>query len=223
MSNVPENVKEILRDLGFDSSDYWSLQLPKNKKVTILTHKALERVAASKNVVLDPPQIIEADSANKRATVLVVGHYNDKTEWSFGEASPHNNKNSYPWAMAEKRAKDRVILKLIGLHGDVYSSVDDFEAEESQNDQAPKPEPQQNATAVPVPVEQPEPVNLINQDQVQEIEELAKKAKIEISKIEAQLKYSIDKIPVERHSKVVKYLKEKVAESKAAKLEAVAS
>ena len=32
--------------------------------------------------------------------------------------------------MAEKRAKDRVILKLVGLHGDVYSEeeADDFKA-----------------------------------------------------------------------------------------------
>ena len=41
--------------------------------------------------------------------------------WSIGEATPANNKNEYPWAMAEKRAKDRVILKLIGASGFVYS------------------------------------------------------------------------------------------------------
>lgn len=208
MSNVPENVKKTLVDLGFDKNDYWSL--PQNKDVTILTHRALERIAAHKGVVLDPPQIIEADGANKRATVLVVGHYDGKTEWSFGEAAPQNNKNAYPWAMAEKRAKDRVILKLVGLHGDVYSSVDDFEADQRQNDQAPKPKPQQNATAAPVPVEQPDPVELINQDQVEEIEALAQKAKVEISTIEAWLKYSIKQIPVERHPRVVKYLNEQI-------------
>lgn len=37
--------------------------------------------------------------------------------------------------MAEKRAKDRVILKLVGLHGDVYSQS---EADEFQEEQ-PKP------------------------------------------------------------------------------------
>ena len=52
----------------------------------------------------------------------------DASEWSIGEASPYNNKNAYPFAMAEKRAKDRVILKLVGLHGDVYSQdeADEF-------------------------------------------------------------------------------------------------
>ena len=53
----------------------------------------------------------------------------------MGEASPKNNKNAYPWAMAEKRAKDRVILKLIGLHGLVYSEqeADEFKSERPDN------------------------------------------------------------------------------------------
>ena len=60
--------------------------------------------------------------------MLCTGRMGDKSEWSIGEAAPYNNKNSYPFAMAEKRAKDRVILKLVGLHGDVYSEdeADDF-------------------------------------------------------------------------------------------------
>ena len=49
------------------------------------------------------------------------GHLNDRSEWSYGEASDKNCKNKFPLAMAEKRAKDRVILKLVGLHGYVYS------------------------------------------------------------------------------------------------------
>ena len=46
---------------------------------------------------------------------------------TYGEATPKNNKNGYPYAMAEKRAVDRAILKLIGIHGFVYSDdeVDD--------------------------------------------------------------------------------------------------
>ena len=60
--------------------------------------------------------------------MVVFGHLGEISEWSIGEASPTNNKNAYPFAMAEKRAKDRVILKLIGLHGMVYSEIeaDDF-------------------------------------------------------------------------------------------------
>lgn len=35
---------------------------------------------------------------------------------TFGEASPENAKQGYPWAMAEKRAMSRAVLKLAGLY-----------------------------------------------------------------------------------------------------------
>ena len=59
---------------------------------------------------------------------MVRGRHSNNEAWSIGESAPYNTKNSYPYAMAEKRAKDRVILKLIGMHGDTYSEdeADDF-------------------------------------------------------------------------------------------------
>lgn len=91
-------------------------------------HKALERIAAKAKIVFDVPEIIVADANSKIAVIYVTGKMGDRSEWSFGEAAPYNNKNGYPFAMAEKRAKDRVTLKLIGLHGEVYSEEesDDF-------------------------------------------------------------------------------------------------
>ena len=59
-------------------------------------------------------------------------------EWSFGEAMGYNLKNNYPFAMAEKRAKDRVILKLAGLHG-VYSEEEAEDFKESLRDGTAKP------------------------------------------------------------------------------------
>ena len=58
----------------------------------------------------------------------VTGHKGDRGAWSIGEAAPYNTTNKYPYAMAEKRAKDRVILKLLELSGDVYSEeeADEF-------------------------------------------------------------------------------------------------
>lgn len=90
-------------------------------------HKAIERIAAKAGIVFDLPQIVEANTAAKTATIAVRGVMGDRSEWSFGEASPANNKNAYPFAMAEKRAKDRVVIKLVGLAG-IYSEeeADDF-------------------------------------------------------------------------------------------------
>lgn len=99
--------------------------------VWVAYHKAIERIAAKAGVVFDMPQIIEASSANKTVAIAVRGSMGERSEWSFGEAAPSNNKNAYPYAMAEKRAKDRVVLKLVGLHGLVYSEEesDDFKAD----------------------------------------------------------------------------------------------
>ena len=88
----------------------------------VMYHRYLERVAVEAGISFDAPQILEANGAAKSVALCVTGRVNgSKTEWSVGEAAPGNNKNAYPYAMAEKRGKDRVILKLIGLHGLVYS------------------------------------------------------------------------------------------------------
>lgn len=91
-------------------------------------HKALERIAAEVGIVWEKPELKVCDMAAGLTAILVGGKLGDHVEYSFGEASPKNNKNSYPLAMAEKRAKDRVILKLLAVHGDIYSEeeADDF-------------------------------------------------------------------------------------------------
>ena len=114
----------------------------KTHSVWIAYHKDLEAIARKAKIRFDPPQIIEADGANKVAAVCVVGRMDgggenfSPTEWSIGEAAPHNNKNEYPWAMAEKRGRDRVILKLLGIHGEVYSEAeaDDFKPKGKDDD-----------------------------------------------------------------------------------------
>jgi len=116
-------ISEILKAHGCGKDDVWDCH-----GTWVVLHKTLEKIAAKEGVQFDPPQIIEANSKDKIVAVCVVGRKGDKVEWSFGEAAPGNNKNSYPYAMAEKRAKDRVILKLVGLHGWTYSEdeADDF-------------------------------------------------------------------------------------------------
>ncbi len=81
-------------------------------------HKALERIAAEVGIVWEKPELKVCDMAQGLIAILVGGRLGEHVEFSFGEASPKNNKNAYPIAMAEKRAKDRVILKLLAVHGD---------------------------------------------------------------------------------------------------------
>lgn len=130
MSNVPEEVKKVLKELGETAeSSGW---VHKQSKQWIVSHKALERVAARKNIKFDAPVIVESHINDASVAIVVTGHLGDQTQWSFGEAADYNNKMGYPFAMAEKRAKDRVILKLVGLHGYVYSEDEAEEFKESK-------------------------------------------------------------------------------------------
>lgn len=122
MPTLPNHIKEIALKFGLTQEDFWNCH-----GTWVAYHAPLERAAAKAGIQWEAPQILESDSG-KAVSLIAKGKLGDLTEWSIGEASPKNNKNSYPWAMAEKRAKDRVILKLLGLSGQVYSEEesDDF-------------------------------------------------------------------------------------------------
>lgn len=124
---IPDSVTKVCKEIGLNAREScW--ELPQRKGTWIMKHKSLERIAAHKGVKFDIPKIIESDAEKKICIIMVSGTLGEASEWSIGEATAYNNKNAYPFAMAEKRAKDRVILKLVGLHGDVYSDIeaDDF-------------------------------------------------------------------------------------------------
>jgi len=129
--NIPQKVADVLKDIGETSKTAtWDCH-----GTVVILHKALEKVAAHEGITFDAPVVIESNVEKKMVVILVTGKSGDKVEWSFGEAAPYNLKNNYPFAMAEKRAKDRVILKLVGLHGDAYSET---EADEFNETKPPK-------------------------------------------------------------------------------------
>lgn len=143
-----DRIKEILGKYGEPvEGSVWKVQ-----GQTVILHKALERVAARAGIVFDPPVVLRAE--REEAVILVTGRLKlqgelppdaepgkfyavetgQRMEWSIGEALVNVNyrvsgrQAAYVYAMAEKRAKDRVILKLIELHGYAYSEdeADDF-------------------------------------------------------------------------------------------------
>ncbi len=83
-------------------------------------------MAEKLNITFDEPEF--AYASPDHVIMRVTGHLGDQSAWSVGEASKTTSQNKYYAAMAEKRAKDRVILKLIGASGDAYSEEesDDF-------------------------------------------------------------------------------------------------
>lgn len=94
----------------------------------IIYHRYCEQIAAKAGIVFSQPEVVtnDIDDKGKRTVALLVtGQLGHVKEWSFGEASPATTFLPYVFAMAEKRAKDRVILKLAGFHGMVYSDVEE--------------------------------------------------------------------------------------------------
>lgn len=102
----------------------------------VIYHKYVELIGMKAGVILDTPRIIECSVEKKFVVILVEGRLGKGDDapyaWSYGEAAPYNNKNAYPFAMAEKRAKDRVILKLVGLGGHLYTEQDAAEIKDGK-------------------------------------------------------------------------------------------
>lgn len=123
-------IEAVRQKYDLADSDFWQI---KQNGQWVCKHAALEVVATKANVEWLPPVIIERDAQNLVTSMVVTGKMGDRTEWATGETNPTNYKvigkqPAYPWAMSEKRAKDRVVLKLVGIHGLVYSEdeSDDF-------------------------------------------------------------------------------------------------
>ncbi len=128
MNTTDKKISEVLAKFGEPmAGNVWRVQ-----GTAVIYHKTLERIAAQAKVVFDEPKIIRAE--RDEAVIQVTGRMGDRVEWSIGEALIGVNyrvsgkQAAYVYAMAEKRAKDRVILKLIELHGYVYSEeeADEF-------------------------------------------------------------------------------------------------
>lgn len=125
MPSLPKEVAAFMEKYKVTSDEVWPVP---GGKAYAVKHKALERIAIEQGITFERPSVVACDLAEKSMVICTFGKMGDRTEWSFGEASPSNNKNQYMAAMAEKRSRDRVILKLLSKHGDLYSEeeADDF-------------------------------------------------------------------------------------------------
>ena len=160
MNNADQQIAEILAKYGEPFADnVWRVQ-----GNAVIYHKCLERIAAQAKIVYDPPVVLRAE--RDEAVILVTGHMGERSEWSIGEALVNVNyrvsgkQAAYVYAMAEKRAKDRVILKLIELHGLVYSEeeADELRAPDADGNPGTEADSAEGSNGdMPVPELAPEP------------------------------------------------------------------
>jgi hypothetical protein len=153
MNAAEKQITDILAKYGEPfAGNVWRVQ-----GNAVIYHKCLERIAAQAQIRFDRPEVLRAE--RDEAVILVIGHMGERSEWSIGEALVDVNyrvsgrQAAYVYAMAEKRAKDRVILKLIELHGLVYSEeeADDFKEGRSAAN-APGPiDPAKTGSTAPKP------------------------------------------------------------------------
>jgi hypothetical protein len=135
MAKPSQGVIDFMAKYKVDSDEIWEV----HGSTWVVKHRALERVAAEVGIVWDRPAMLECSSADGVAAMCVFGKLGERMEWSIGEALTvrpdrlggnykiTGKQAGYVYAMAEKRAKDRVILKLLEARGALYS---ESEAEE---------------------------------------------------------------------------------------------
>jgi len=124
--SLPKEISDFMAKYGVTADEIWAVR----PGTYALKHKALERVAVESKIHFNAerPAFPVTDLPGKHVMCVVWGQMGERIEWATGEAAPYNNKNGYPAAMAEKRAKDRVTLKLLQAHGALYSEseADEF-------------------------------------------------------------------------------------------------
>jgi hypothetical protein len=144
-----QEIRDLFKrhDVPLSRDDVWDV-----RGNPVIKHRAMEALAMKVGIIWDKPVIIRAE--RDEAVVLVSGYLEEGggkrsgvMEWSIGEAAigqsyqVSGKQAAFPYAMAEKRGKDRVILKLAGLTG-VYS-------EEEMKQQGDSSEPEEERQAPP--------------------------------------------------------------------------
>lgn len=114
-------IEQFKNKYGLDGSDFWPLKLG-GKEQWIINHNALERVALQEKISWSIEVLNFAPDVVVKATATHPG--TKVTIESLGEAGPKTTKQSYLYAMAEKRAVDRCVLKLLNAHAYLYTDQD---------------------------------------------------------------------------------------------------
>ncbi len=90
----------------------------KHQHYIIITRGGIEKIQAKHDIRIS----YETEYYNPEHGMLTLKAFAyrnsdpDNIIQTYGEVNPKNNRNAYPWAMAEKRCLSRATLKLAGLY-----------------------------------------------------------------------------------------------------------
>ena len=126
------NIKDIQEKYNLKLDDFWE---HKQSKSWILTHDACTKIGNQEGIELVDINVINSEADLVR--ILVTMKKGSVSITTFGEADRKNCFNPYLAAMAEKRGRDRAILKLINAYEyGVYSEIEADSFDKKKN--APK-------------------------------------------------------------------------------------
>ena len=133
-----DRLAEIKEKYSLTKDDFWEMKRG-NKSMWILTHDACEKIAYKEGIIFDMPNYKLSCTQPPNVVLYGSAKLGDRTEWSNGEANPTNCKMPYMNAMAEKRLKDRLTLKLINAYE--YQIYSEIEADAFEKPAEPKTAP----------------------------------------------------------------------------------
>ena len=87
----------------------------KHKHYTIITRAGIDKIMAANDIEIQY-DIVNLSDDHSHCLIKALGKRGEKIIQTFGECTPKNNSNAYPVAMAEKRAKSRIVLMLAGFY-----------------------------------------------------------------------------------------------------------
>jgi len=117
-------LKRLYIDNGLIEEDIFMMSVG-GKEIPIVTRQGVEKIQQHNGIHVRFEWIFNSDDC-KCVIIKAIGAMGEATIETFGEASPSNTKQSYPVAMAEKRAKARAILQLAGFYTQGVYSEDEF-------------------------------------------------------------------------------------------------
>jgi hypothetical protein len=208
--SADDQLRKVLREYDEDFNDkgtVWRVQ-----GTAVISHKALERIAAKAGIKYASPTIIRAE--RDEAVLLVSGTLGDRMEWSIGEALVNVNyrvsgkQAGYVWAMAEKRAKDRVILKLVSLHGLAYSEE---EADEFKNQPVPQRQSDRHINEDAAQDDEPSWSQMAAQSMADALLKRAGPAVVEAFLARDQVKDALSRLEMDDHTWVMRIAAERRA------------
>jgi hypothetical protein len=118
---MTETQKERLQNLAKENGLTKDHFFKSPQGFVIITRQGIERIQAHKGIRVRYEMVHLTDDC-KFVVIKAIGEMSNLVLGlpvqmeTFGESAPANTRQTYPVAMAEKRALSRVVLKLSGLY-----------------------------------------------------------------------------------------------------------